>query len=147
MENFHTKKITSLFIKSQNIRQSSYRRFFVLYPTKFTEPGANNCFSIIALVLSNSFANSFWCWNHSVTIVLITRAEIRIKQVYVSQSPKKSYLTLKSVTPNLALQNTVFIRLNVGAIIKFFVIRVRRLFKGGVYLNPNNGRLTDHFNF
>ena len=65
----------------------------------------------------------------------------------MSQSPKKSYLTLKSVTPNLALQNTVFIRLNVGAIIKFFVIRVRRLFKGGVDLNPNNGRLTDHFNF
>ena len=74
----YKKKITSLFIKWQNIRQSSYRRFFVLYPTIFTEPEANNCFSIIALVLSNSFVNSFCCWNHSVTIVLITRVEIRI---------------------------------------------------------------------
>ena len=78
VENFHRKKITSLFIKWQNIRQSSYRRFFVLYPTKFTEPEANNCFSIIALVLSNSFVNSFCFWNHSVTIVLITCVEIRI---------------------------------------------------------------------
>ena len=60
----YKKKITSLFIKWQNIRQSSYRRFFVLYRTKFTEPEVNNCFSIIALVLSNYFVNSFCCWNH-----------------------------------------------------------------------------------
>ena len=45
----------------------------------------------------------------------------------------------------------VFIRLNAAAFIKFFVIRVRRLFEGGVYLKsnlflPNNTMVTDHFN-
>ena len=34
---------------------------------------------------------------------------------------KLHILLLKSVTQNLALQNTVFIRLNAGGIIEFFV--------------------------
>ena len=34
---------------------------------------------------------------------------------------KLHILLLKNVTQNLALQNTVFIRLNAGAIIEFFV--------------------------
>ena len=47
---------------------------------------------------------------------------------------------------------TVFIRLNAAAFIKFFVIRARHFFEGGVYLKSNlflanNSMLTDHFNF
>ena len=34
-------------------------------------------------------------------------------------------------------RTTVFIRLNAAACIKFFVIRKRRLFEGGVYLKSN----------
>ena len=35
------------------------------------------------------------------------------------------------------MTDTVFIRLNAAAFIKFFVIRVRRLFEGGVYLKSD----------
>ena len=44
---------------------------------------------------------------------------------------------------------TVFIRLNAAALIKFFVIRVRRLFEGGVYLKSSLFLLmvTEHLNF
>ena len=35
-------------------------------------------------------------------------------------------------------QRTVFNRLNAAAFIKFFEIRVRRLFEGGVYLKSNS---------
>ena len=49
---------------------------------------------------------------------------------------------------------TVFIRLNVVAFIKFFVIRVRRLFEGGVHTGRrlfkiqfiSRGMVADHFN-
>ena len=46
----------------------------------------------------------------------------------------------------------MFIRLNAAAFIKFFVIRARHFFEGGVYLKSNlflanNSMLTDHFNF
>ena len=46
----------------------------------------------------------------------------------------------------------VVIRLNAAAFIKIFVIQVRCLFEGGVYLKfnllfANNTMVTDHFNF
>ena len=43
------------------------------------------------------------------------------------------------------LSDTAFIRLNTGAFIKFFVIRVRRLFEGGVYTRATFIRYPIHF--
>ena len=50
------------------------------------------------------------------------------------------------------ITGTVFIRLNAAAFIKFFVIQVRRLFEGGVYLKSNlflanNSMVIEHLNF
>ena len=47
---------------------------------------------------------------------------------------------------------TVFIRLNDAAFIEFFLIQVRRLYEGGVYLKSNlflviNSRVIEHLNF
>ena len=45
-------------------------------------------------------------------------------------------LTNRNIAITLFM-HIVFIRLNAAAFIKFFVIQVRRLFEGGVYLKSN----------
>ena len=42
----------------------------------FTEPEANNCFRIIAELVSNSVLNLICFYDHSATVVLITRMEM-----------------------------------------------------------------------
>ena len=54
----------------------------------------------------------------------------------LAPSPLCYLKTVNAMTTKLThddVDNTVFIRLNAAAFIKFFVIRVRRLFEGGVY--------------
>ena len=62
-------------------------------------------------------------------------AEIRDLQVYQVAEKMEWNSTGSSHSPDTAqnLTDTVFPRINAAAFIKFFMIWVRRLFKGGVY--------------
>ena len=74
---FKNCKSVTNFSETHEFNNNSLKANWILlisgdYSTIFTESEVNNCFSIIAQMLSNFVANLICCWNHSVTIVLIT---------------------------------------------------------------------------
>ena len=69
--------LSQILVKHMNLTITRWNSNWILlisgdYSTIFTESEVNNCFSIIAQMLSNFVVNLICCWNHSVTIVLIT---------------------------------------------------------------------------